>query len=382
MSGSRPFSLHSVLRTLVALASAFSALRTGGVAVARGESPGPSSDAVKTVSVLPTATAKPEGRVRGEFEDQAALIVGFNELVQYHPEILVQLVAAVHERIKVIGVVADEDQRAKVVALLQEKRLSTASVELFSWPVEAMWVGEYAPFFVTGDQTTAVAFTYGERNRDLENAFGVAFAATFRLQFDHCRLTLDGGNLLVNGKGTVVTTTKVAAGNADRKYDAARVGELLHDHFHFNRWIHLTALKDEPTGNADMFVTFCAANKALVGVCRAEDDADNAKLLDENATILKGEPTTNGPLDVIRIPMPSHKDGKWRTYTSVIYANGVVLVPQYPDTDPKLDKVALTLFGEALPDWKVVGIDCSKLIAKRGALHSLARQVPALDERK
>ena len=35
-----------------------------------------------------------------------------------------------------------------------------------------------------------------------------------------------------------------------------------------------------------------------------------------------------------------------------------------------------------LPDWKVVGIDCSKLIVKRGALHCISRQVPSLDERK
>ena len=71
-------------------------------------------------------------------------------------------------------------------------------------------------------------------------------------------------------------------------------------------------------------------------------------------------------MEVIRIPMPSHKDGNWRTYTSVICANGVVLVPQYPDSDAELDKVALKVFRDALPKWKVVGVDCSKLIAKRG----------------
>jgi agmatine/peptidylarginine deiminase len=47
-----------------------------------------------------------------------------------------------------------------------------------------------------------------------------------------------------------------------------------------------------------------------------------------------------------------------------------------------LDKVALKVFGYALPDWKVVGIDCSKLIARRGALHNIAHQVPALDEHR
>jgi agmatine/peptidylarginine deiminase len=66
----------------------------------------------------------------------------------------------------------------------------------------------------------------------------------------------------------------------------------------------------------------------------------------------------------------------------VIYANGVVLVPQYPDTDPELDKVALQVFRDVLPDWKVVGIDCSKLITKRGALHCISRNVPSLGNGK
>jgi agmatine/peptidylarginine deiminase len=87
-------------------------------------------------------------------------------------------------------------------------------------------------------------------------------------------------------------------------------------------------------------------------------------------------------MQIVRIPMPSHRDGNWRTYTNVIYANGVVLVPQYPDSDPALDKVSLNVFREALPDWTVVGIDCSKLITKRGALHCIARNVPNLGDRR
>jgi agmatine deiminase len=91
--------------------------------------------------------------------------------------------------------------------------------------------------------------------------------------------------------------------------------------------------------------------------------------------------TRQGPIDVVRIPMPSHSDGNWRSYTNVIYANGVVLVPQYPDTNPDLDKFALNVFREAMPDWKIIGIDCSKLIAKRGALHCVSRNIPSLGRR-
>ncbi len=306
---------------------------------------------------LPLADVKSPGRVVGEFEHQAGLILGVNELVQYHPQTLVQIVAAVHDHIKVIGVVANAEQRTKTIALLEANHLPSGAVDFFQWPVEAMWVRDYSPYFVVGDRETAVNYTYSEANRDLEDSFSVAFAATFRLPFDHCHLTLEGGNLTSNGETLCITTNKIATVNAQRGYDIAGIGKLLHDHFHFDRWLRLKPLEGEPTGHADMFLTLSAANKAIVGAYRTEDDPVNAQLLDDNAAILKGESTKQGPLEVVRIPMPPHKDGNWRTYTNVIYANGVVLVPQYPDIDPAMDKAALDVFRKALPDWKIVGID-------------------------
>ncbi|HEV2972656.1 MAG TPA: agmatine deiminase family protein [Pirellulales bacterium] len=368
-----------VCGTFLASAGFFAGIRVEGFRGAQADSSNPPSDRGVSERVWPIADVKTEGRIQGEFEHQAALILGVNELIQFHPQTLAQIVAAIHDRIKIIGVVADDDQRAKTVSLLKDNRLPEDAIDFFEWPVEAMWVRDYAPFFVVGDHTTVVDFTYPEQNRDLEDSFAVAFAATFRMHYDHCHLTLEGGNLTSNGGGLCVSTTKLGSGNERRGYDAKRIGELLFEHFHFTRWVHLNPLEDEPTGHADMFVTLCARNKAILGFYRSEDDKVNAEILDQNAAVLKGEPTKDGPMDLIRIPMPSHKDGNWRTYTNVIYANGVVLVPQYPDTDPDLDKVALNVFHEALPDWKIVGIDCSKLITKRGALHCISRNVPALD---
>ncbi len=328
--------------------------------------------------VWPVPDVKTDGRICGEFEHQAALILGVNELIQYHPKTLADMVAAIHDRIKILGVVANDEQRAQTLALLREHGLSEDSIDFFHWPVEAMWVRDYSPFYLVGDHVTAVDFTYPEQNRDLEDNFGMAFAATFRLHFDHCHLTLEGGNLTSNGDGLCVSTTKLAVKNGERGYDQQRIGGLLAEHFHFKRWVRVKPLEDEPTGHADMFLTFAGTNKAIVGFYATKDDPVNAKILDDNASVLQGEATKAGPMEVIRVPMPSHGDGNWRTYTNVIYANGVVLVPQYPDTDPELDKVALRVFQETLPDWKVVGIDCSKLITKRGAMHCISHEVPSL----
>jgi agmatine/peptidylarginine deiminase len=332
--------------------------------------------------VWPIADERADGRVCAEFEHQDALILGVNELIQYHQETLAKMVGAIHDKLKILGVVANDEQRLNTAALLKSHGLPEDSVDFFQWPVEAMWVRDYAPFFMVGTHTTAVDFTYPEQNRDLEDNFAVAFAATFRLHYDHCRLTLEGGNLTSNGDGMCITTTKVIDRNLARGYKLEHIGELLSQHFHFKRWVHLRPLDDEPTGHTDMFLTLAGTNKAVVGFYSANEDPVNAKILNENAAALVGEPTKDGPMEVTRVPMPSHRDGNWRTYTNVIYANGVVLVPQYPDADPDGDKVALRVFHQVLPDWKVVGIDCSKIITKRGALHCISRNVPSLGDGK
>ena len=100
--------------------------------------------------------------------------------------------------------------------------------------------------------------------------------------------------------------------------------------------------------------------------------------IDEAAQTLSQVKVDDVPVTVERIQMPPRRDGKWRTYTNVIYANGVLLVPQYPDYSPELDAKALEVYRKVLPDWKVVGVNASTLIEKRGSLHCLSHMLPVM----
>ena len=141
----------------------------------------------------------------------------------------------------------------------------------------------------------------------------------------------------------------------------------------------LEALVGEPTGHVDMFATFTAPNTVLIGRCDPAIDPLNAQILDRNAATLGGLPTPRGPLRVERIPMPSTRDGLWRSYTNVVYANRVVLVPVYRDADQVEQKRVLNTFRRLLPGRTVVGIDCEDLIRNCGALHCVTANVPRMD---
>ncbi len=382
MIKSGSFPVLVLLAVLASLAGFFAGIWVQDVRSSRQSSASSPPHPGEDVAVRPIPDMSGSGRVVAGFEHQEALLLGVNGLLEVDPQAFVRIVDAIHDRLKIVGIVANSEQRSAAAALLRSNHLAETSVDFFRWPVESPWLRHYAPYFMTGDHTTVVDFTYAGQNHDIDDAFGPVFAASFNLHYIHCGLTFDGGDLLANGDGLCITTPGSFAANSERGYDLNRVGEILHDQFHFKRWVRMDPIPDEPSGNAGVFLTLCAMNKAIMGVYRREDDSVAAGVLDNNAAVLKGEPTSSGPMEVIRIPMPGHSDGIWRTYTNVIYANGVVLVPQYPDSVPELDKVALSVFQQALPQWKIVGIDCSALAAKGGGLHRASRAVPALRNRK
>jgi len=85
---------------------------------------------------------------------------------------------------------------------------------------------------------------------------------------------------------------------------------------------------------------------------------------------------------VIRIPMPPeggsypNTNGDYRTYTNSVFINKTILVPIYEE---QWDTTALRIYREALPGYKVVGIDCNEIITASGAIHCITKAVSADD---
>jgi hypothetical protein len=76
--------------------------------------------------------------------------------------------------------------------------------------------------------------------------------------------------------------------------------------------------------------------------------------------------------------MPSNEDGVWRSYTNVIIANGVLMVPVYPEVDAGMQQEALNVYRGLVPNWQVVAIDSSGLITCGGALHCISNRLVSI----
>jgi hypothetical protein len=79
--------------------------------------------------------------------------------------------------------------------------------------------------------------------------------------------------------------------------------------------------------------------------------------------------------------MPPYTGGVCRTYTNVLYANGRLLVPHYPDVNPDLEREVMDTYAAVLPGWELVQVDCWDVIRCGGALRCLSAHVPWLHER-
>jgi hypothetical protein len=70
--------------------------------------------------------------------------------------------------------------------------------------------------------------------------------------------------------------------------------------------------------------------------------------------------------------------GTHYTYANVVMCNGVVLVPQYSNaTMQQHNAPALATWQAALPDWRIVGINCDAIVSSAGVMHCIVMHVPA-----
>jgi agmatine/peptidylarginine deiminase len=349
----------------------------------------PRRSAVLVLCLLPLAACDkpqppapaPRVRMPAEFEPQAALLLGAAQMVQFHPRALVDVVAAVHKPIHVVALVGFKKERDDVARLLLDAGLPAGCVTFFYLPVMSMWTRDYAPLSVVdaAGKVTFLDAAYRGEGAAQDDGVPGRLGADFGVPVVELPLTMEGGDLLSDGQGLCLTSRRLITRNQqERGYTPEQVWALLQQHGGFTDWFPLPSLSGEPTGHIDMFATVVAPLTVVVGRYDPAVDAENAKWLDWCAKQLASRPTSRGPVTVTRIPMPPHDDGIWRTYTNVVFANGVLLVPAYPDVCPELDAQAREVFARLLPSWRVVSVDCSSLIRRDGALHCVTMGLPVL----
>jgi agmatine/peptidylarginine deiminase len=316
----------------------------------------------------------PQFHLAGEFERQDAILLAWDESDPAAQLTQIEIIRAIWKRVPVILLVSSADAQVTASAAMRQAGLGNRAVRFVRVAVDTVWARDYGPAAVKSPLGVGALINaeYERAERPNDDDVPLAVAPLLGMQTVEAPLRIEGGNLLSNGAGICVTTRKVLDDNAGRGYDEADVARLLKSVYGARETLILEPLVGEPTGHVDMFATFTAVDHVIVGECSTVTDPVNADLLDRNARRLAQLSTPRGPMRVTRIPMPPPEFEVWRTYTNVLYANGTLLVPVYPGADILGRRQALAVYRQALPGWKVKGIDCSDLIQSGGALHCVS----------
>ena len=318
------------------------------------------------------------GRLPAEFEHQDALLVTWLDR-PWSADVLVQIVAATWRRIQIIVLVESDLLELQAKRAFHSANIDTAKIQFYHVPTDTIWARDWGPLVVATAPHVAKwidPISTGDLNfpryRDdhvpsgLSQIVGAASASA--------TIFLHGGGILGNGSDVCCVSTSQLDWNQQLGIGEQHVTRTLRRITGAQQLIYLEPLVGEPTEHLDWFMTFPKSDTVVVGEYGSGDPV-NARLLDRHAELLSKVTTQNGPLQVERIPMPPRgEDYFGGTYTNVVYANGVMLMPTWPSADAA-NREALAVYRRLLPDWEVVGIDCEQLVKREGALHCATRNI-------
>jgi len=192
-------------------------------------------------------------------------------------------------------------------------------------------------------------------------------------------IVFEGGSVDVNGFGTVLTTEQCLLNrNRNPGLDREMIEGYLRDYLGACKviWLKQGIAGDDTDGHVDDVARFVNPTTVL---CAYEEDPEDENYLPlkDNYEILSRATDQDGnPLKVIKLPMPGRVGGEERlpaSYANFYIGNGVVLVPIFGNRN---DSMALTIIQEAIPERRVVGINCREVAYGLGTIHCISQQQP------
>ena len=303
----------------------------------------------------------------------------------------IDMIAALRESETVNLLVTSELMRTRVEAILEEAGAGIEHVRFHITGYADVWFRDYGPTFVVNREIGGLAMVnwtfnaWGEKYGELmtDTRIPLFMNRDMNLPLFTPNIIMEGGSIDVNGCGTVLTTEACLL-NPNRNPDLSQedieaylaaytgAGHVI--------WLRQGIAGDDTDGHIDDVARFVNPTTVLCALEENEDD-ENYAILQENYEILSSSTDQDGnPLTVIPLPMPGAVGGKDRlpaSYANFYIGNTVVLVPVFGHPN---DEIALSRIEQAFPDRKVIGIDCTAMVAGFGTIHCISQQQPSPGE--
>ena len=312
-----------------------------------------------------------------EFEHQDVLLLSWHD---WAADALTQTIQAVSERMRIIVLVQNQRSMATVRETLRDRKVNLDHVHLAEVPTNTIWIRDYGPTSVQTSLGKTVwldtSFSNFETAPHFENdEIPRVLARNFDVPLVTSPISMEAGELLTNGEGLALLSQSIIDRNLRLGFTRDEIHETLKRLWSVKTIVEIKPLLGESTNHIDWLTTFPRPDVVVVGEY-GSDDLTNQAVLDSTADRLSGLSTRSGRLKVVRIPMPPRADDFYGgTYTNVLYANGLLIVPSWQNSSKLIEDRVRQTYQELLPGWDIQLIDSTSLGRRGGAIHCLSKTV-------
>jgi agmatine deiminase len=278
---------------------------------------------------------------------------------------------------------------ADPMAFNDARRMLPDHIDVLRLPQDDLWFRDTGPLFVQNAEGQTVGsnlnfnnwgnkFPLDPGDRDI----GAALVRHLDLPLFQSPLCGEGGGLISDGRGTVITTeTCLLNPNRNAGMTRADVERELFHAIGARKVIWLPGDTEEwiTDGHIDGVLTFAKPGHVLF-----EDNPDSSHphqpVCRENLKALRGQTDADG--NEIQITLLDeaylYDDGSAYSATSYVncyIANGGVVLPSFGT--PQTDEAAVAVFAKAFPGRKIVQVDIRGICWNGGGIHCMTQQQPA-----
>ena len=292
------------------------------------------------------------------------------------------------------------------------KKIFSGNIEIIEIPSDGNWLRDTGPTFLLNKDGLCRGIdwefnSWGGKNGgcytpwDKDNDVAKKILQKINLDIYHSDLFLEGGAILSDGEGTLLTTEETLLNpNRNPNRSKEEIEEILKEYLNIEKviWVKRGIYLDEAGGHID---GICCFMKPSVVALNWTDDKNDPQyeISVETFEKLSSEVDAKGrkfTIHKIHQPNPqyitkeesesiikvegtvSRAEGERlpATYINFYFANNAIILPIFNDT--KYDNLAINQFKSICPDKEIVPIESRSILLGGGNIHCMTQQQPTL----
>lgn len=334
-------------------------------------------------------------RAMAEWEEIQTLCIRWSSSTSFSFE-LREIVRYAREECEVLIITNDSNS---IRNNLTSNGVPLGNVRFLVAPSNSIWMRDYGanPVYLNDvDSLVLVDWIYNRpRPQDdvtpaaIANYKGIPIFQTTQAPED---LVHTGGNYMSDGFGNAFSSELVTEENGPGNSfgvtvkTPAEVDSIMKDYMGIDQYIKMPTLPYDGIHHIDMHMKLLD-EETLVWAEYPNGVSDGPQIEANLLNVLNNHNSVFGtPYRIVRVPAPFQgsasnpswpsNGGDYLTYSNSVFVNKTLLVPIYNNTQ---DNTALNILREALPGYRVQGINCTNIISQSGAIHCITHSIGVTD---